>query len=109
MHRRLLAALLGVMVVAATAGPALGHVVNYTTRETGTHECDFDENVRTDIRANGHHRHSIVGFTSVFFHTPGAPQSHTWVIWSTFAGQWSTSNQQNFAYSFSGSGGGCTI
>lgn len=109
MSRRFAAILLGLILAAATSAPAFAHAVNYTTRETGTAECDWDGNVRTDIWANGHHRHGMVGFTSVFFHTPEAPQSHTYVIWSTFSGQWSTSNQQNFAYSFTSSGGGCTV
>lgn len=95
--------------MAATALPTLAHTVGYTTRETGTVECDFDGHVRTDIVAYGHHRHTRVGYSSVIFHTPTTSQDHTWVIWQYFAMEWATANQYGYSYNALSSGGGCTV
>jgi hypothetical protein len=110
MSRRFAAILLGLAVVMAlTAVPALAHTVNYTTRETGTAECDFDENVRTDIVAVGHHRHTRVGYMHVVYHTPTDQYYATGELWPTFAMNWATANQAGYPYDFLSSGGGCTV
>lgn len=108
MSRRFAAIMLGVLL-ALTAVPALAHSVNFTTRETGTAECDFDENVRTDIVAVGHHRHTRVGHSFVVWHTPTDAYYHTYEIWPTFAMEWATANQSGYSYDFLSSGGGCTV
>lgn len=106
MSRRFAAILLG-LALAATAVPAIAHSVNYTTRETGTVECDFNDDVRTDIVAVGHQRHTRVGYEHVFIHTPTDRWSGRAVFWDTFAMNWATANQTGYSYDFLGSGGGC--
>jgi len=108
MSRRFAAMLLG-LALALTAVPAVAHTVSYTTKETGTAECDFDENARTDIRAIGHHRHTRVGYESIIFHTGTDGYYRTSVTWPTFAMNWATANQYGYDYDFLSSGGGCTV
>lgn len=109
MSRRFSAVLLGLTLAVASAAPALAHTVSFTTKETGTAECDFDENVRTDIVAVGHHRHTRVGYTTVTYHLPTDGYYRTGEIWPTFAMNWATANQFGYDYNFSSSGGGCTV
>lgn len=106
MSRRLAAVLLA-LTMAATATPTLAHNVSYTTRETGGQECDFDQDVRTDIVAVGHHRHTKVDIQHVIFHTPTTSQETTRVNWGIFAMEWATANQLGYTYSFLSSGAVC--
>lgn len=96
------------LALALGAVPALAHTVSFTTRETGTSECDFDESVRTDIVAVGHHRHTAVGYTHVIFHTPTDAYYGTGYIWNVYAMNWALANQSGYSYSSVSSGGGCT-
>lgn len=106
MSRRFAAILLGLTLAVVTTLPVLAHTVSYTTRETGTAECDFDDNVNTQIYAVGHHRHTRVGYSSEFFHQPTNQWTGTLVSWPYFAMTWATANQQGYAYDY-GSGGTC--
>lgn len=107
MSRRLAAILLG-LVIALTAMPVMAHVVNYITRETGSAECDFDKDVRTDIVAQGHHRHRRTSIQDLHFHNPVNVWTHSAVDWNVFAMQWETANQFGQPYDFLSSGwGGC--
>ena len=107
MSRRLAAATLG-LVMAFTAMPVLGHVVSYTTREVGSAECAFDKDVRTDITAQGHHRHRRTGIQDFIFHNPANTWTYTAVDWNVFAMEWQTANQFGQQYDATGSGwGGC--
>lgn len=108
MSRALITSLLALALMIGSI-PALAHTVSYTTRESGTLECDFDENVRTDVKAYGHHKHTKVGTGSVFFHTPTTSQEFTYVVWNAFAMTWATGNQSGYSYNWTSSGGKCTV
>jgi len=101
-------ALLGVGLLLGTSAPVLAHDVSYTTRETGTAECDFNGHVRTDVLAYGHHRHTRVGVGSAYYHGPTDELKLSYVIWAPFAMTWATSNQTGYTYIYSSSGGGCS-
>ncbi len=107
MARRFSAILLAVALAAAVA-PTLAHTVSFTTRETGTSECSWNQDVRTDIVAVGHHRHTRVGYESVIYHTGIDRYYGTYAIWNTFAMNWALANQYGYPYDYTSSGGGCT-
>lgn len=105
--RPLRIAALVLLVIAMSAAPVFAHTVSYTTRETGTEECNFNDDVLTYITAVGHHRHTRVGYEVVIYHTGTDAYYYTPVTWHVFAMNWATSNQAGYSYSFGSSGASC--
>jgi hypothetical protein len=100
-------ALVAVVLAALTALPQPALAAN-TTRETGSLECDFDEDVWTRVRAKGDHRHLRIGILQIDL---DLPDDGLWRVrvfdWNVFAMQWGTGNQINREYDWSGSYATC--
>jgi len=103
-RRKLVPFLVAATLSLTLALPAAADTVSYTTRETGSTECSFNQQIRTRIVADGHHRHGM----GTYIYNHYLFYRDTRVYWGVFAGTWSLSQQFGYSnYSFLQSGAEC--